>query len=115
MSNTSILAQAPGTSSPAIDGPPTIEIDPDQVPGIEIVTGEVVEPEVEVKGAVGEALEDFVPESGIDSVDGAVNTLTDAVGGATGLSETCRSSSSRSWSSWRRRSSPGWRTRSPAG
>jgi len=78
------LAQTdPGTSETSgVPAPTTIEIDPEQVQGIEIVNGQAAPPpEPEVKGAVGEALEDAVPETGIASVDGAVNTLTDAVGG----------------------------------
>ncbi|XAM01490.1 mechanosensitive ion channel [Phycisphaeraceae bacterium D3-23] len=58
----------------------TVEIDPSAVDGIDVNAPEVVD-EPEVQGAVGDALEDIVPETGNESVDGAVNTLTDAVGG----------------------------------
>lgn len=81
---TPLLAQtapaAPDNSSGG-EGSPTIEINPDEVPGIDVVTGEAPPEEIEVKGAVGEALEDVVPETGIDSVDASVNTLTSAIGG----------------------------------
>ncbi len=74
MSLTPILAQ----TAPA-DTPTTIEIDPAASDAINVVTPEV-EPEPQVQGAVGEALDNAVPETGIASVDGAVNTLTNAVG-----------------------------------
>lgn len=74
---TSTLAQ---TSVPVADSP-TIEIDPDEVPGVEVVPAEEPPAEPDAQGAVEEALDDFVPETGMESVDGAVNTLTDAVGG----------------------------------
>ncbi|MEO1235158.1 MAG: mechanosensitive ion channel [Planctomycetota bacterium] len=80
----SLLAQAdaaPTAADAASAGPPTIEINPQEVPGIDVVTGGPEPEEPEAKGAVGEALEDLVPETGNESVDGAVNTLTDAVGG----------------------------------
>ncbi|MEM8738409.1 MAG: mechanosensitive ion channel family protein [Planctomycetota bacterium] len=80
-----VLAQAdpPSTQanpSSAADGPPAIEINPDEVPGIDIVTGEAETPEPEVQGALAEKLDEVVPDTGYASVDGAVNTLTDAVG-----------------------------------
>ncbi|MEM7627431.1 MAG: mechanosensitive ion channel family protein [Planctomycetota bacterium] len=69
------LAQAPGT-------PPTttIEVDPGEVPDVEITTDESGTSEIEAQGAVGEALDEVVPATGIESVDSAVGTLTDAVG-----------------------------------
>ncbi|MEM9414379.1 MAG: mechanosensitive ion channel [Planctomycetota bacterium] len=84
-----MLAQDDTTPAPPTDAPSelpegsTIEIDPSAVEGIDVVPpeGAVVEPEVEEAGAVGEVLDDMVPSTGNDSVDGAVNTLTDAVGG----------------------------------
>lgn len=59
----------------------TIQIDPNTVEGIELVSDAAEATEPEVQGAVSEALEDALPATGIDSVDGAVNTLTDAIGG----------------------------------
>lgn len=78
------LAQAPAEPAPTVAaGPenPTIQIDPAAVEGIDVVGGEPEEVEPEAKGAIGETLEDLVPETGNESVDGAVNTFTDAVGG----------------------------------
>lgn len=72
---TPTLAQA----APA-DAPTTIQIDPAASDAINFVTPEA-EPEIEVQGAVGDALEDIVPETGVESLDGAVNTLTNAIGG----------------------------------
>jgi small-conductance mechanosensitive channel len=65
-------------TDPAADS--TIEIDPSESEAIDVVTPEV-EPEQEVQGVVGEAIEDVVPETGIASVDSAVNTLTQAIAG----------------------------------
>lgn len=76
-------ATPPDTAAPGgLPDGSTVEIDPSAVDGIDINTP-VAEPEVEPEagGAVSEALEGVIPESGSDSVDGAVNTLTDAVGG----------------------------------
>ncbi|MFI4860512.1 MAG: mechanosensitive ion channel family protein [Phycisphaerales bacterium JB063] len=75
--------QAPASADDLATPTPgaTIEIDPSASEAIRIESGEEVVEEPEVQGAVGDALENVVPESGIESVDGAVNTLTDAVGG----------------------------------
>jgi len=90
MPNTTLAQAEPASPEVAPDASPadppegaTIEIDPDAVEGIEVVPpeGAAVEPEPDEPGAVGEVLEDIVPETGNDSVDGAVNTLADAVGG----------------------------------
>jgi small-conductance mechanosensitive channel len=73
-----------GAAAPTPGAPPaTVQIDPDANPddGISFVLPEQEPQEPQAKGAVGEALEDVVPETGYDSVDGAVNTLTDAVAG----------------------------------
>ncbi|MEM6459428.1 MAG: mechanosensitive ion channel [Planctomycetota bacterium] len=64
----------------AADAPTTIAIDPEAAEGIELVQPEGA-PEPEVQGAVEQALDDVVPDTGNASVDGAVNTLIDAVGG----------------------------------
>lgn len=59
-----------------------IEIDPSATPGVEVVSPDAA-PDVEpdAAGAVGEALDDLVPQTGSESVDGALNTLAGAVGG----------------------------------
>lgn len=76
-------ATAPDAEPVEVPEGSTIEIDPEAVEGIEVVPPEAaaVEPEPDEPGAVGEVLEEIVPETGNDSVDGAVNTLADAVGG----------------------------------
>jgi small-conductance mechanosensitive channel len=76
-----LLAQAdpPPADNPAPDNP-TIEIDPAAVDGVNLVSPQEPE-EPEAKGAVGEALDEMVPQTGNDSVDASVNTLTNAIGG----------------------------------
>ncbi len=74
------LALGQEASEPAPPTNPTIEIDPAVVDGINVVTDDLPD-KPKAKGAVGEALDDVVPETGYDSVDGAVHTLTDAIGG----------------------------------
>lgn len=69
-------AAAPGEAEVS-----SIQIDPAAVEGIDVVTDEAEEPEPEARGAIGETLDDLVPQTGNDSVDGAVNTFTNAVGG----------------------------------
>lgn len=75
------LRPAPVLAQTADGEPTTITIDPQASDAIEIVTPEgEQEPEVKADGAVSEALDRFVPDTGSESVDGAVHTLTDAVG-----------------------------------
>ena len=76
---TSVLAQASSGSSSS-DGQ-TVEIDPSATDAIKIITPDAGEQTIQAEGAVSKALDKFVPNSGNESVDGAVHTLTDAIGG----------------------------------
>lgn len=71
---------AGGDSADGSGGDPTIEIDPGASDAINVVTPDQP-PAPEVHGAVEKQLEDIIPDSGNASVDGAVNKLTEAIGG----------------------------------
>ena len=77
-------AQATAPPPPAADSAdgdaPTVQMDLSQMEGVEVVGAEpeVVEPVAD--NAVTNTLNDLMPDTGNESVDGAVNTLNSAVG-----------------------------------
>lgn len=71
--------QTPNNSGPPAK--PVIQIDTAASDGITVVTSDAAADEPKARGAIGETLDDLVPQTGNESVDASVNTLTDAVAG----------------------------------